>query len=174
MKKIFYISIIIASIISSCTEKFDVDLDSTYSRLVVQGSINDELKNHQVLITKSADYFSNEPAPKVIGATVSITDGTNIFNLTEVEDGVYQTDSIAGEAGRTYTLSINTGDKEYTASCLLNYCPPMDSINFGYYDYGDFYEIEDTILYILLNAQEPETPNNYYLWNTYKSNKSRT
>lgn len=169
MKKIIYITIAITTVFFSCTEKFDVELDSSYSRLVVQGSISDELKNHQVIITKSADYFSDDPAPKVTGATVFISDGDTNYSLTEIEDGIYQTDSIAGIPGKTYTLSINAKDKEYTASCKLNYCAPMDSINFGYYDYGDFYEVEDTILSILLNAQEPETPNNFYLWNVYKN-----
>ncbi len=169
MKKQFYIIALLAVILYSCTEKFDIELDSSYSRLVVQGSISNELKRHQVMITKSADYFSDTPAPRVTGANVTISDGENTFTLTETEDGIYKTDTIAGMPGKTYTLSIIADGNEYSASSFLNFCAPIDSINFGYYDYGDYYEITDTILYILLNAQEPETPDNYYLWNVYKN-----
>lgn len=169
MKKSVYIILFLTTIIYSCTEDFDVDLDSTYSRVVIQGSINDELKNHVVYVSKSADYFDNTATPKVTGATVTLSDGVTIFPLTEIEDGVYQTDSIAGEAGKTYTLNVDIDGTQYTASCYLNYCAPMDSIKFGYYDMSDYYDIEDTTLNILLYAQEPSTPNNFYLWDVYKN-----
>ncbi len=173
MKRILYIILAILGI-ASCTESFNVNLDSTYTRLVVQGSISNERKAHQVFITKSADYFDNTPAPQVSGATVTISDGTTVFNLNEIKPGIYETDTMSGEIGKNYTLNINTEGKEFTASCYLNYCAPMDSINFGYYDFGDNYEIEDTFVYILLNALEPETPDNYYLWNVYKNGTLET
>jgi len=174
MKKQIYFIISLLIVLIACTEDFPVDLDSTFSRLVVQGSINNERKAHQVYITKSGDYFDNTPAPKVTGATVTISDGSSVFNLNEVSPGIYETDTMAGKINKTYTLSINTNGKEYTASSYLNYCAPMDSINFGYYDYGDSYEMKDTFIYVLLNALEPETPDNYYLWNVYKNDTLET
>jgi hypothetical protein len=169
MKKIIYIVITLLVFTSACTESFDVELDSTYVRFVVQGSISDERKAHQVSLTKSADYFSNAPAPRITGATITISDGENTFDLTEVSDGLYETDTIAGEVGKTYTLTINSEGETYTSSCYLNYCAPIDLINFGYYDWSEYYETNDTMLYILLNALEPETPGDFYLWNVYKN-----
>ena len=173
MKKLIYIAVLLIFFAPACTEKYDVELDSTYVRLVVQGSISDELKAHQISLTNSADYFSNSPAPKVTDATVSISDGENTFDLTEVSDGLYETDTISGEPGKTYTLTINSDGETYTSSCLLNFCAPMDSINFGFYDYSDYYDgdtsVKDTTLYILLNALEPSTPGDFYLWNVYKN-----
>jgi hypothetical protein len=168
MKKITYILLILTIVVSACTESFDPKLDSGYIRLVVQGSISSDLKAHQVTLTKSADYFANTPAPRVTGAVVSISDGENSFDLTEVSDGLYETDPIAGVPGKTYTLLINTDNEDYIASCYLNYCPPIDSINFGYYDLSD-YDIIDSSASVLLNAQEPEIPNNYYMWNVYRN-----
>ncbi len=169
MKKLIYITIAFIVLASACTESLDVDLDSAHVRLVVQGSISDELKTHQVSLTKSADYFSNRPADRVTGATVTISDGENTFNLTEISDGLYETDTIIGEIGKTYTLTIDSEGETYTSSCYLNYCAPIDSINFGYYDWSEYYETNDTMLYILLNALEPETPGDFYLWNVYKN-----
>ncbi|HAF30593.1 MAG TPA: hypothetical protein DCG75_16250 [Bacteroidales bacterium] len=168
MKKIIFSIITFAVLLSACTEPFDTELKSSYIRLVIQGSINNELKPHQVSLTKSADYFSNTPATRVTGAEVSISDGENTFDLHEVSAGLYETDTIAGETGKTYTLTIISEGKTYTSSCYLNYCPPMDSINFGYYDLSA-YDIIDSSAYILLNALEPPTPNNFYMWNVYRN-----
>lgn len=169
MKNLIYIAIALIIFTTACTESYDVELDSSYIRLVVQGSISDERKAHQVSLTKSADYFSNSPAPRVTGATVTISDGENTFDLTEISDGLYETDTIAGEPGKTYALTISSEGEIYTSSCFLNHCDPIDSINFGYYDYGDYDEYYENIVYILLNALEPETPGNFYLWNVYKN-----
>lgn len=168
MKKLIYIIIGFILLLSSCTEPYDTELDSGYVRLVVQGSITNELKPHQVYLSKSADYFSNEAAPRVTGADVSISDGENTFYLSEISDGIYETDTIAGEVGKTYTLTITTEGETYEASCYLNYCPPIDSINFGFYDLSA-YDIIDSSAYILLNAMEPATPDNYYMWNAYRN-----
>jgi len=173
MKKTTYIILIIIIALSSCTDPYDAELDSGYVRLVVQGSISNELKPHQVTLSKSADYFSNKPAPKVTGATVSISDGESTFNLTEVSVGLYETDSLAGIPGNTYTLTIDTEGKLYEASCYLNHCPPIDSINFGYYDLSA-YDIIDSSAVILLNALEPETPDNYYMWNVFRNGELET
>jgi len=168
MKNILYTILTFILILSSCTEPYDTELESGFVRLVVQGSISDELKIHQVILSKSADYFSNEPAPKVSGANISISDGENSFNLTEISDGIYETDSIAGVPGKTYTLTIVSDGITYESQCYMNYCPPIDSINFGYYDLSQ-YDIVDSSAYILLNAMEPETPDNFYMWNIYRN-----
>lgn len=168
MKKIIYILSAYIFLFSACTEPYDTTLESSYVRLVVQASINDELKPHQVKLTKSADYFSNTPAIKVKGADITISDGENIFNLHEVSDGIYETDTIAGVPGRTYTLTIISEGNTYTATCYMNFCPSIDSIRFGYYDLSA-YDIVDSSASVLLNALEPETPDNYYMWNVYKN-----
>ena len=172
MKKISYIIIAIAIAITvttlSCTEDFDVTLGSTYERVIIQGSISNERKAHQVILSKSADYFSNQQTPRITGATVTISDGDTTFYLTEISDGIYETDTLAGEPGKTYTLDIIIDDQSYTSSCYLNYCSPIDSIKIGYYDYGDIDEYDNFVV-VLLYAQEPATPNNYYLWNVYRN-----
>jgi len=173
MKTNLYIFLIFTILLSACTDSFDVELKSSFVRLVVQGSINNELKAHQVSLTKSGDYFSNTASPKVTGAVVTISDGENTFNLNEVSDGLYETDTIAGEIGKTYTLTIDSEGETYEASCFLNYCPPIDSINFGFYDLSA-YDVKDNSAYVLLSALEPATPDNFYMWNVYQNNVLET
>jgi hypothetical protein len=178
MKKNIYKFFVLLVFISACTEKFDVELESTHIRLVVQGSISNERTAHQVSLTKSGDYFSNTSAPRVSEATVSISDGDNTFNLTKISDGLYETDTIAGEIGKTYTLTVQSEGEIYTASSKLNYCAPIDSINFGYYDIKAYDDEEvldsngnivEPYAAILLNAMEPEPSGDYYLFHVFKN-----
>ncbi|RLD40971.1 MAG: hypothetical protein DRI86_14340, partial [Bacteroidetes bacterium] len=95
--------------LSSCTEKIDIDLGTTYTRLVVSGNITPQLGNQYIRLTKSADYFSNQPPPDVTGATVMVDDGS--FSVQFIEDtnniGYYFAPSnYIGVSGTTYDLSI--------------------------------------------------------------------
>jgi hypothetical protein len=91
----------------------DMKLDGTESNLVVDGAITTDTTRHRVKLTKTADYFYNKPTQVVSGATVSISDGTNVFKLTEdaSEPGVYYTaDTVYGVCGKTYTLHVENVD----------------------------------------------------------------
>ena len=168
MYKRYFKFIVLAILTISCVEDFDTDLNSTFERIIIQGSISNELKAHRVILSKSADYFLNQQTPRISGATVTISDGIEVFPLLEVSPGVYETDTIAGVPGKTYTLNAIIDDQEYESSCYMNYCAPIDSIKIGYYDYGN-YQQKDTFVVVLLYAMEPEPKGNYYLWDIYKN-----
>ncbi|MDX9696680.1 MAG: hypothetical protein RBT49_12890, partial [Bacteroidales bacterium] len=68
MNRKYIIILILAAITSSCVEDFDVDLNSTYERIIIQGSISNERKAHKIILSKSADYFSNQQTPRISGA----------------------------------------------------------------------------------------------------------
>lgn len=119
----------------SCTEKIDVKLDDSYTRLVVDGSITTDTMAHTVILSKTSDYYYNKPAPMVTGARVSITDGNLKFDLKEDSPGVYRTtNSVHGVTGKTYTLNIKLtgligGYADYTASSILYPVTTLDSIS---------------------------------------------
>ena len=137
-RKIFNILIIIAmaGILGSCREKIDLKLDSTYTRLVVEGSITDHAMAHTVVLTTTSDYLTTAPPPPVSGALVEITDGTQVYPLTETSPGIYQTDpSVKGMAGKEYTLTIrgvdingDGKDEIYTASEVMKPAWVIDSV----------------------------------------------
>jgi hypothetical protein len=128
----------------SCTERIDIDLDDSYTRLVVDGSITTDTIAHTIILTKSTSYFYNQPAPYITGADIKISDGKTIFDLKEVTPGVYQTSpDVYGIEGVTYTLNIRLaspvgGYSDYTASSTLNHSNPLDSIDLVYHpDWSD-------------------------------------
>jgi len=133
-EKSYLISIAFLLAIASCTEKIDIDLDNSYTRLVVEGAITTDTLAHTVKLSTTSSYYYNQPSPVVSGAQVSISDGALTFNLTEKEPGVYQTAQfVHGIPGKTYTLNINLaspvgGYTEYTATSTLYPVASMDSI----------------------------------------------
>jgi hypothetical protein len=134
IKSLFIISLL--SILAySCTERIDVTLDDSYTRLVVDGAITTDTLAHTVLLSKTSSYYYNQPSPPVTGAKLSITDGDKTFELREDMPGVYRTDpNVAGIDSHTYTLNIKLsspigGYSDYTATSLLHPVTKLDSIS---------------------------------------------
>lgn len=119
----------------SCTERIEIPLDESYIRLVVDGAITTDTMAHTVVLTSTSSYYFNQPAPRVSGAQVSITDGTLTFDLSEDTAGVYRTDpSVHGIPGHTYALSVKLasaigGYTDYTANSTLNPINQLDSVS---------------------------------------------
>ncbi len=128
----------------NCTERIDIELDSTYTRLVVEGFITNDTTAHWVRLSETSDYFHNETAPAVTGAEVTIDDGEQVHRLTESDTakGWYLTSpDYHGMPGRTYTLVIRNVDidedgelEEYTASSTMKPVNPIDSIKIEWFD----------------------------------------
>ncbi len=153
MKNISYFIIFLTLIAFSCTERYEVELDGSNPRLVVDGSITTDTMAHLVRLSKSAAYFSNRPLDPITGAIVTISDGTNTYVLHEDPNkpGDYYTDpTVYGLPNRTYTLSIKNVDinsdnefEIFTGSSRLNPSNHLDSmqVDFIHKFYQDNYQI---------------------------------
>jgi hypothetical protein len=112
---------------ASCTEPFDIRLDDTYTRLVVDGYITNDTTAHYVKLTTTANYFSNQEPPAVSEAIVYLHDESGTTQLTEspAGSGIYITPNhFYGSLGITYTLEINLkeavgGNDQYTAEAYM-------------------------------------------------------
>ena len=176
MKAITHLFIILAAtaLFSSCTERIEVELDDSYTRLVVDGAITTDTMAHKVILTYTTSYYYNQSPPGVSGATVTISDGFETYPLHESieKPGEYLTDSnVYGVPGRTYTLNISldkeiNGFRDYTASCELRDVAPLDSIGLRYLDDWEFWEIQ-------CYALDPPT-RDFYMFKNYKNGKLNT
>jgi hypothetical protein len=163
----------------SCTEKITVNVGETFTRLVVDGSIATDTTAYDITLTKTADYFYNAPSPKVVDATVAISDGINTFNLHETApgiSGVYRTDNnFFGVPGKTYTLNIHlpvaiAGIADYSSSCELVHVAHLDSTKAVFHpDFGDKGAWE-----IRAYAKDPGNEENYYMFHLYRNGKLLT
>ncbi len=128
----------------NCTERIELELDSTYVRMVVEGSVTTDTMAHWVRLSVTSDYFYNQSAPAVTGAEVLIDDGDKIHVLMESDTlpGWYLTSpDYHGVPGRTYTLNIRNVDinqdgamEEYNATSRMNPVNPIDSIQLEYFN----------------------------------------
>ncbi len=157
-KSIFLI-LLLSVTIYSCTEKIDIKLDESYARLVVDGSLTTDTMSHIIKLKSSSSYFYNQPSPIVTGALVSITSGTDTYNLKEDSAGIYRTDpSVYGVAGQTYTLNIKLpnplgGHTDYSATSTLNPVVPLDSVSLLFHPDWSEHGIWEVKCYV----QEPPT-----------------
>jgi hypothetical protein len=171
MKKLFYILPVVFIFFTACTERIDVELDDTFTRLVVYGSVTTDTTRHYVELSTTSSYYYNEAPPPVTGASLEISDDLgNTESLTEAEPGKYSTSPLFfALPGRTYTLRIElaqeiNGHRSYMASSSVNPIYPIDSIGLVYQpDWGEkgFYEI--TCYY-----QDPPTTD-FYMFNIFKN-----
>jgi len=175
MNKIL-ILILATLLLSSCVERIDVQLDETYTRLVVDGALATDTSARSVTLTKTADYFYNQPPPVVTGAQVSINDGESVYPLNESDPGVYLADTgFHAEIGKTYTLNIRlaesiNGEDEYSATCKTTSVARLDSITFEFQpEWG-----EKGYWLIKIYAQEPAQEVNYYLLKYYRNGVLKT
>ena len=164
---------------TGCTERINVKLDNTYVRLVVDGGITNDSLLRTVALTRSADYFSNEPASQVPDAKVTLSDGSTLYTLHETipgVSGIYQTDStFRGSIGKTYALNIDLpaaigNQTSYSASCRIMKVARLDSIraefnpNMG----------KNGFWLIKIYAQDPGDEVNYYLLKYYRNGVLKT
>jgi hypothetical protein len=154
---------------SACSEDMPMNPDSTYARLVVEGYLTTDTMQHKVRLTRSGDALFKDSVQSVSNAIVSITDGTNVFNLTEdpANKGIYLTAAnVYGVPGRTYTLNIKNVDinsdgttEEYSAQSILHAENPIDSIKVVY----DKTNINNKGWLVNLYALEAGGGRNFYL-----------
>lgn len=126
------------SFLFSCTEIVDIELDSTYTRLVVYGMITTDSAQHEVALTTTTDYFFGSAPPPVDNATVTVTFGNTAVTLQHSVEtpGIYFfPEAIRGVPGTQYDLLVEDVDidqdgitETYRASTVMPGIVPPDSI----------------------------------------------
>lgn len=168
--KILALASLIAGL-ASCTELIDIELDTTYRRLVAYGEVTTDSLHHQVRLSYSSDYFYNQPAPPVSEALVELEfDGQQIrMQESDTLPGLYQTrEAFRGIIGTEYRLYISQVDvdedglaENYQAQSTMPGAMILDSISLLYFSspFGSGYQV-------LMYAFDPPEREwyNYKLW----------
>ena len=174
-------SLVVLVILSSCTEKIDLDLNKDDNiKLVVEGSLTTESKEHMVRLTTSTNYFDDVLPPPATGATVNLNDGFTNISLVEkpIGSGLYFTPIMKGEVKRVYNLQITYSGKLHETSSAINDTASVTGLNYEECtDIDDDYkeELEEKGLKcytLLLNTQELPGRGDHYLWKVYKNGQS--
>jgi hypothetical protein len=171
MKNIPVIIILLMVIFTSCTERVDIDLEDTFTRLVVEGNLTTDTAVHFVKLSTTSSYYDNQEPPPVENAVVTITDDEGEFiQLVEVAPGVYSTGrDYFAEIGKTYTLDIMleeeiNGFKDYQAVSSVPPMYPIDSISLGFQpEWGEEGFVEVKCYY------QDRLSRDFFMFNIYKN-----
>lgn len=169
MRSIKYILLLLtATVALSCTERIDIELDSTFTRLVVDGSVTNLQGSSEITLSYTGDYFANNPMPLVAGALVTISDGQQSWTFNEKAPGVYKAPiGFAGSPGNSYALRIDQVEidgslQSFTATSTMPVAPVVDSIQVNYQPNWKVWAVN-------LFAWDPPSRENY-LFRVYRNN----
>lgn len=168
IKRFIYI-ILAAWFAAACTEDIDLPLKSQGTRmLAVEGQITSDTTAHWVKLSYTSDYYDTTDYV-VENASVSVSDGTNTYVLTEDprEKGLFKTDpDFYGVPGKTYQLTISgidtdeDGEREtYTSESTMPDLAIVDSINVSV-----VHKFYTDVLQISYFADDDPTPGDAYLY----------
>jgi hypothetical protein len=158
-------------LLSSCTEKIDIDLNSSDPQIVIQGSISNSGLPSIISLTASVNYDESNDFPKVEGAMVSLNDNLgNSVVLPETSPGIYSTLTITGTIGNTYFLTVEADGKTLTSNSTVPNQVPFDSLivevntstGGGFGPNG-----ESSSHYVKVQYQDPAEETNYYRFVEY-------
>lgn len=134
MKRVFVILLTIIGL-ASCSEKMIIDTQDGVQLVGISGSITDEYKKHEIIISRTADFYAEEQPEMISNATVYVVDGADTIWYEETDNpGYYLTKNpLSGEPGHTYNLSIYFSDEDgnehfYAQSTMRNNVEKIDSI----------------------------------------------
>lgn len=173
MKNIFFL-FIASFLLFSCTEVVDIPLDTESPKLVIEAAINwqknTEGKEQKIKLSTTTDFYSNN-IPVVSDAVVMVKNSANlIFEFIEVPNtGVYVCANFAPVLNETYTLTIVSKGKTYTATEVLKPVAPI--VNIVQEQIQGF---SGLVLNIKTQFLDPFTEENYYLYSYKTPNAIKT
>lgn len=111
MKKTIIILLTIIGF-TACTEKMIIEPQEGQMLVGVSGSITDEYKRQEVIISRTESFYGSNPA-MISDAYVYVVDGTDTIWYEESENPGYylSVNEFAGQTGHNYRLSIDYNDE---------------------------------------------------------------
>jgi hypothetical protein len=162
-RDLILLSIILGTIFSlvSCTKVVNINLNASSPRLIIEGSVSDQPASCSVKLSKSVNFDEPNTFPEVTGASVFISDDKgNHATLIESKPGSYSAPAFPGVPGRTYTLSVTSEGKTYTAVSTMPNAVAIDSISQDSFTMG--FGRGTKVKYVRIQYHDPKGIENNY------------
>ena len=160
----FLFFILCSFFFTSCIEDIVLPIQNGQKLLVVEGSLTTDTMAHQIKLSLSSDFYSQELPIPVTGATVTITEGSNSWTLTEIPNtGIYETaPDFFAVSYKTYRLDITNvdiadGAAHYWAESSCYPINPIDSIQIK----DHFWSPEDRLTIYIFMKDDADIENFY-------------
>src|SRR5450759_493782 len=159
--------LLVAAVAAGCQQVVSIDLNKADPHLVIEGNITDQASPYTVKLSKTGNYF--EPAlvfPTVSNALIVVTDDQGQTDtLKEVTSGTYQSSTLKGIAGKTYTLNVTAEGRSYNAISSMPKKIFIDSLYALVRNASRGEPGYDTYI----SFKDPPEPGNYYRINARSS-----
>ena len=161
--------VVIWLIMAACSEKIELELGDTYSRLVVEATLTDRHQQHELLLTGTSSFFANEASPDIAGAKIFVSSDTGKWQFLQAEPGRYVSkEEFTAISGHEYRLEIEYKDLIYRASSVVRPVPAIDSLSVGKHVY-----LKDH-LELRVHFQDPPEMVDFYMWKVYLNGEDLT
>jgi len=158
--KIICLLALLGAFLGSCVEEFNFENETFEYLLVVDATLTDEVKHHEIYVNR-VHKFEDQPPNKVTGASVKIIGNNTAYIFEEKVSGTYvSVDSFAAQPNVPYHLEITTKDgsnytsstNQLTAKTTLDNLYALREVN----DKGE----DGVALYV--DSFDPSNTSNYY------------
>lgn len=144
--------------LTSCTKVIELDLNDAPKQVVIEGVVTDQPGPYTVRVAQSAGFYDNGIGDVVTNATVTLGDGISApETLTYVGNGNYQTRTLLGVPGRTYTLNVTVGTQRFSATSTLPQPVLLDKVSTEDLPIGGSKAV-------FAHFTDPVGQKNYYRW----------
>ena len=161
----------------SCEKNITVDLPTPEQKIVVEGYIETGEKAI-VTLTRTAAFFAPVDSASlfsylVTNAVITVSDGVTseqlIFTIdtTQYIPFVYKSQTLIGQEGKTYTLTVVADGKTLTAVTTIPNAVPLDSVWFK------IQEGRDSLGFAWAHLTDPDTLGNCYRWFAKRMGKDK-
>jgi hypothetical protein len=160
----YILSIVALLSLPSCEKVIDLDVKDDVGQLVVEALINDQPGVQTIFLSNNVPFTNTNTYPPVTGAQIEVNDDAgNSYAFKEGPAGTYTTDPMAGIYGRTYTLTVVTGNTTVNASSKMPVLVKLDSIGFR----KNLLESDEDTRIISVHYQDPPGIANQYRFILY-------
>lgn len=157
--------IILSFTFASCEKVINVKVKNSSPTIVITGDINDQPGPYKISITQSVNLDANNTFPFIDNALVVVSDNVgNVDTFKSIGNGIYNSNTIVGMVGRTYTLNVQIGSANYMATSTMPSPVPFDSLSIveesGFGKPSEYPEV---------SYQDPAGIANYYRFVAHKN-----
>lgn len=107
----YIVLIVVLGCAMGCLEPFEFETETFQEALVIEASLTNEMKRHQVKLSRAVRFEDSINAPERNAQVRILDDLENTIEFQEVEAGLYlSSTAFTAQMGRVYTLVIQTAD----------------------------------------------------------------
>lgn len=122
---------LLLGMMASCTEDITMDVPQGRKVPVVEGSITNEFKRHEIILSYSSEMYNTDGFEMISGAKVYVSSDKDTIWFYEQEDkpGHYLSDSVAGKVNHWYHLEVNVAENTLFSRPIRMYADTKMSNN---------------------------------------------